>query len=74
MLREDVVHVALDDRSLADAQVPDNQHFEQPFALHLWSGRVLQIALGQSVKKQTAAVDGRNDRPEIRIGSFLKGT
>lgn len=34
MLGEDVVHVALDDGSLADAQVPDDEHFEQPLALH----------------------------------------
>lgn len=29
VLREELVHVALDDAGLADAQLPDDQHFEQ---------------------------------------------
>lgn len=34
VLGEDLVHVALDDRSLPDPQVADDQNFEQPLVLH----------------------------------------
>lgn len=50
MLGEDVVHVALDDGSLADAQVPDDQHFEQPFALHPRCAGASQMARRRKVR------------------------
>lgn len=34
MLREDLLHVALDDGRFTDSEVADDQHFEQPLVLH----------------------------------------